>query len=44
MYCALITLFFINFLPIISENPIKCTFSAVVCKFVVSFNQSLTAY
>ena len=43
MYGALITLF-VNFLPIICENPLKFTFSAVVRKFVVSFNLSLTAY
>ena len=34
MYGALIILF-VNFLPIISENPLKFTFSAVVRKFLV---------
>ena len=40
---ALIILF-VNFFPIISENPLKFTFSAVVRKFVVSLNLSLIAY
>ena len=43
MKSAFITLF-VNLLPFISENPIKFTFTVVVRKFVVSFNESLTAY